>query len=105
MNGPGKILRGLVRPFFLYAACLSRKYEMDCPCERGRGASRVRREEGFDVCDGLGLAVGGQRVEEDAAVALALMRGSSSISTPRSLSERMRRPKPCLSVMTALGTW
>jgi len=33
------------------------------------------------------------------------MRGSSSMSTPRSLSERTRRPKPCLSVMTAEGTW
>ena len=25
--------------------------------------------------------------------------------TPRSESERMRRPKPCLRAMTALGTW
>ena len=34
--------------------------------------SEALREEGFYVFDGLGDAVGGQGVEEDAAVALAL---------------------------------
>jgi len=33
------------------------------------------------------------------------MRLSSSTRSPRSCSERIRRPKPCFSVITADGTW
>jgi len=86
MNGPGKILRDLVRLVFLCAACVRHKHDIESIVDgrnrekknllrRGKGSSRACCEESLYIFDGLGLAVGRKRVQKDAAVALALDAG------------------------------
>lgn len=48
---------------------------------------------------------GGRLLRKTLPYGFFRMRLSRSARTPRSLSERMRRPKPCFKVMTAAGTW
>jgi len=75
MNGPGKILRGLARPVLFVCSVSLAQVRNGLPLQTGEAGSHSLSRRRLRRLRWIGFGGRGQRVEEDASVALALDAG------------------------------